>query len=157
MSTLIGVSSRVRAGMVAFALLVPGSAVLVSATPAGAHAPAHWCQCVDYIKHVYGITGATGNAKDMGSALTGRYGFKRLSSPVSGAVVIFQPSFPGADRTYGHVGIIQSVADRGSQWQLRVRGANQGGNQRISNCTNVNDVTFSSYGKGSGLVSYYRR
>lgn len=159
MVTLRGISTRLRVGAFAVMLAGTGSAsTLLAATPAAAHSPAHVCQCVDYIKHVYGLTGAMGNAKDMGPALQSR-GFTRLSSPQVGAVVIFQPSFGGVNSTYGHVGIIRAVwqTNYGRNWQVTVRAANQGGWQTISNCKNVNDVTFHSYTKGSAAVAYYKR
>ena len=158
MLTQIGRSTPLRAGMLAFALAGCGLlSTIVAPPPAAAHNGTHWCQCVDYIKHYYGISGSTGNAKDMGPNLVRYYGFRRIYTPVVGAVVIFQPAFGSVNAYYGHVGRIVAVTDLGTYWQVKVRSANYGGSQTMSNCTNMNDVVFHKYTKGSSAVSYYRR
>ena len=60
-----------------------------------------------------GSGGSTGNAKDMGWRLENRYGFRKVSSPVVGAIVGFQPSFGQVNTTYGHVGRVIGVSDSG--------------------------------------------
>ena len=121
------------------------------------------CQCVTYIKNRYGLTGSIGGsgcAKDMGPYLAAR-GFRKVSNPQVGAVVIFQPSFgSGINQSCGHVAVIVKVqsVDNNSKWSITVRGANQGGSTFTQyNCTNVSDVSFKSYPKTSTSVSYYVR
>ena len=156
MVTLKGASSRMRVVVSATMLAVSASTfTLVAASPAAAHTGRpHWCQCVDYIKHLYGF-GQTGNARFMGDYLLD-HRFEKLPAPKVGAVVVFQPEF-GVNRA-GHVGIIQSVSSRGDQWRLKVRGARQGGSETTrSNCTNVSDVLFRWYDKTSNAVAYYKK
>lgn len=99
-----------------------------------------YCQCVGYVKNALGINQAMGNAKDMIYSLP-KHGFHQISTPTSGAVVVMQTSFPGADSTYGHVGFVDSFdANTG---KIRVRGANQGGKTyHDAGCTNVAVVGF---------------
>jgi surface antigen len=158
-----GISRRLRVGLMTIA--VAGSGMLVTTSPASAHGRAPVCWCVDYVKHSYGISGPTGHAKDMGSSLVTTYGFRKLTTPVAGAIVVFQPSYVNVDRngnvigrvdrTYGHVGRILGVSDGGS-WKLTVRSANYGGTNNVLDCTNVNDKPFFAR-KGSGSVAYYKR
>jgi surface antigen len=114
-----------------------------------------FCQCVGYVKNVFGINRPVGNAKDMIYSLP-RHGFRQISQPQPGAVVIMQPSFPGANTTYGHVGIINSIDGQG---RLSVRGANQGNRNlfREAGCNNVNITTFRTSVNGRRDVTYWVR
>jgi len=116
------------------------------------------CQCVTFVANYFSLSGATGDAKDMGSYLS-THGFHQVSAPTPGAVIIFQPSFgSGINQSAGHIGLIASVVSQGSQWSLTVRGANQGGNLFTQdNCGNVSLVVFRSYPKPSNSVSYWVR
>lgn len=135
-------------------------AVLV--VPAQKATAAYSCQCVEYIKNKYGLSGSVGGnggAKNMGPYLTAR-GFTQVYSPVVGAVVVFQPKFSstGVDQTYGHVGVISAVSDLGSYWQITVTGANQSGTKYTdANCSNVTNIRFAKYNKswGTDYLSYY--
>ena len=149
-----GISKRVRGGLMAIA--IAGSGMLVTAGPASAHGSAPRCQCVDYIKHSYDINGSTGNAKDMGRSLVNNYGFRKVSAPVVGAIVVFQPSFGQVNPTYGHVGRVIGVSDSGGSWRITVRSANNGGSQTVLDCNNMNDKAYSA-AKSSGSIAYYRR
>jgi len=121
------------------------------------------CQCVDYIKNRYALTGAiggSGGAKDMGSYLSAR-GFVRINNPTVGAVVILKPPFGrGVNATAGHVAVITSVSDLGSDWRITIRGANQNsGSSTEYNCTNVGNWSPSSYPKSFGTtqIEYWTR
>lgn len=118
-----------------------------------------WCQCVQYIKNRYGLKN-TANAKDMGPILV-KSGFRQISEPKVGAVVIFQPAFgSGIDQKYGHIGVIDKVqsVNNNKSWAITVRGANQGGSLFTEyNCNNVSSVGYKSYAKGTSSVSYYMK
>lgn len=118
---------------------------------------AYYCQCVDYAKQVSGIPGgvAVGNAKDMIYSLP-NLGFTRVGAQV-GAIVIMQPSFPGADKTYGHVGIIDSIRQSGGLTYLNIRAANQGGSGVSANCNNVSTIGFGTAIDGRSDVSFWMR
>jgi surface antigen len=119
---------------------------------------AGWCSCVSYVKNHFGIPESVGNAYQMGTWLS-THGFVRIYTPEVGAIAVMQPGFPGADKTYGHVGIINGVADWGSQWKITLKGANQllgGGLFTEFDCTNVRNTAWSAYGKTSSGIAYYR-
>lgn len=115
------------------------------------------CTCVQYIKNSFGITETTGNAYQMGTWLL-NHGFAQISSPQVGALAVMQPSFPGANTTYGHVGIIVAVSDFGTQWQITLRGASQKvGGSLFSQyrCNNVRNTVWSKYSKTASGIKYY--
>jgi surface antigen len=119
-------------------------------TPQSAIA-AETCQCVKYIANRYGIS-IPANAKDVGPVLA-RNGFRQVSGPQVGAVVIMQPTFPGADKTYGHIGVVESLQSGG---KISVRGANQLGNKFTeNNCNNVTVIGFLSSVTGRSDVSFW--
>jgi|GEM_PF-4625739 len=124
---------------------------------------ASYCQCVDYVKNRYqlsGSIGGSGGAKDMGPYLRDR-GFVQLSTPFVGAVVILKPAFGrGVNATYGHVAVITAVQDLGTDWRITIRGANQSGSVWTEyNCTNVSSWQPSSYPKsfGTDKIEYWTR
>lgn len=124
-------------------------------------AKATFCQCVDYIKNRYGFSCST-NAKDMGSCLI-KNQFKKLSSPLAGAIIIFQPNYGGGiDKTYGHIGVITNISYSSKQkkYTLKVRGANQGGKVSTEyKCNNVSDLS-TTYTVGSSRdknLSFYAK
>jgi hypothetical protein len=152
---------RMGAGVVVLGLLAAGHESPLHATPAEA---ASWCQCVDYVKNAYGLSGAiggSGGAKDMGSYLAAR-GFRQLYGPANlqaWAVAIFQPGFgSGINQTYGHVGLVaQYWYSGGGYWTVVLRGANQPGYTWIEKgCTNVSDWTLKVQ-VGSPYVSCWAR
>lgn len=144
----------------------PDSSAITQVEPATgevesfALAGAQWCQCVKYIQNRYNLRGSD-HAKNMGSVLINN-GFRKVSDPRVGAVVIFQPGFfsSGDAAVYGHIGVItgfQSVNSNRS-WSLTVRGANEIWTTFTEyNCTNVSQGGYKSFPKGSSLVSYYVR
>ncbi|OIP73948.1 MAG: hypothetical protein AUK48_09755 [Oscillatoriales cyanobacterium CG2_30_44_21] len=114
-----------------------------------------YCQCVGYVKNALGIRQAMGNAKDMIYSLP-RQGFRQVTDPTPGAVVVMQTSFPGANRTYGHVGFVDSFDARTGK--IKVRGANQGGRTYSdAGCTNVAVVGFRTPVVNRGDVSFWMR
>ena len=122
---------------------------------------AGYCQCVDYIKNRYGLK-CSANAKSMGSCLTSS-GFKKLSTPVAGAVIIFQPNYGGGiNTTYGHIGVVTKVVydSKAKSYTLTVRGANQGGSTWTEyNCSNVSELK-TTYTVGSArnkALSFYAK
>ncbi|HAX78219.1 MAG TPA: amidase [Cyanobacteria bacterium UBA11372] len=122
---------------------------LVNPKPAVA---AQFCQCVAYVANRYGIN-IPANAKDVGPVLA-RNGFRQVG-PTVGAVVVMQPSFPGADKTYGHVGVVESLQPDG---RISVRGANQLGNKFTEyDCNNVTVIGFGNSVNGRSDVSFWVR
>ncbi len=129
------------------------------ATPAAARAASpHRCECVEYVKSYFGLKGAAGNAKDMGPYLAA-HGFRRVATPVVGAVVILQPGYyrRGEGSVYGHAGVITAVTRLDRQhWSLSVRSANQLARpQTALGCNNVSIRWFGPLESGSRLVSYW--
>jgi hypothetical protein len=130
-----------------------GAAQTVSAGP-----PAHWCECVEYVKNYFGLRGTAGNAKDMGPFLAAR-GFQRSTTPAVGDVVLIQPAFydRGSGATYGHSAIVESLARAGGGgWFLGLRSANQTGKQFAgANCSNVTFKSVGPVSRTSRLASYW--
>ncbi|MBW4496412.1 MAG: CHAP domain-containing protein [Oscillatoria princeps RMCB-10] len=120
--------------------LAIGSLPVIPLTPSPSLAQsAGFCQCVGYVKNRFGLQGAVGNAKDMIYSLP-NLGFRRISGPQQGAIAVMQPSFPGANRTYGHVGVVESIQPNG---RISLRGANQLGNKFTEyGCNNVTVIGF---------------
>ena len=134
------------------ALGVTGASLLTA--PSASYAD-QYCQCVGYVKNVLGISQAMGNAKDMIYSLP-KKGFRQISSPTPGAIVIMQPNFPGSDRTYGHVGFVDSFDSRTGK--ITVRGANQGGKTyRDAGCTNVAVIGFRTPVVNRSDISFWVR
>ncbi len=123
-------------------------ASLLSPKPAVA---AGYCQCVAYIANRYNIS-IPANAKDVGPVLA-RNGFKQVG-PQAGAIVVMQPSFPGADTTYGHVGVVESIQSNG---KITVRAANQRSSAQFTeyNCTDVSVIGFGTSVNGRSDVSFW--
>lgn len=150
---------RFTSNIVAISILSFGgfsTSLLLSATPSQA---ADSCQCVEYVKRRFGLSGAVGNAKDMEPALAAR-GFRQVSQPQAGAIAIFQPAFSQytrVDQTYGHVGVISDFQDLGNQWKIRILSSNSGGTTTDYNCKNVNDIWYKPYPKNTTTISYWVR
>lgn len=118
------------------------------------------CQCVDYIKNRFNLSGNMVNAKDMGSILIAN-GFKKITAPQVGAVVVFQPGFGSSFSPNGHVAVITTAPTLiGSNWSgLQIESANQPqvGWMTKYNCTNVSDEPIGTYPKSSTYIAYYTR
>lgn len=118
---------------------------------------AGFCQCVEYVKNRFGITAPVGNAKDMVNTLP-RFGFTRISEPQAGAVVVMQPSFPGSDPTYGHVGIVEGVQYVNGQTKISVRSSNQIGSKfSDANCSNVTVIGFGTAVNGRSDIAFLQK
>lgn len=63
------------------------------------------------------------HAKEANSVL-GRFGYTKVNTPVPGAIVVMQPSFPGSHRVSGHIGFVDSY--NSSTGRITVKGSNQG-------------------------------
>ncbi len=133
------------------AIAVTSTALLIA--PSASRADS-FCQCVGYVKNVYGITKPMGNAKDMVNSLP-KNGFQKVSNPRSGDVVVMGSSFPGADSTYGHVGFVDTI----QEGRVVVRGANQGRRNLRSDagCSNVSSIKFGTPIAGRNDISFWRR
>jgi len=153
LSPLRANSALGRTGL-SIALILGLSAVQGTQTAIAGHS----CECVEYVKSMFGMRGAAGNAKDMGPFLAA-HGFRRSTVPVPGAVVIIQPRFyPAGDGAiYGHVAIVTGVAPSGkSSWVITVRGANQTGSKfSAAGCSNVSAKSFGPYLRTTPLFSYW--
>src|SRR4028118_374356 len=125
MSTKRLASAVVAASISSFSLGGLGVSLFFSAAPAQA---TDYCQCVEYVKRRFGLSGAVGNAKDMIYSLP-KLGFRQISSPQNGAIVVMQPSVAGADSQFGHVGVVEQYTTTGNSLTLKIRGTNQPGTQ----------------------------
>ncbi|WP_293350193.1 MULTISPECIES: CHAP domain-containing protein [unclassified Microcoleus] len=114
------------------------------------------CECPIYVNRRFQLQQPyVWSAKDYGSVLA-RNGFTQVG-PQPGAVVVMQPSFPGADRTvHGHIGVVERVNGDGT---IAVRGTNQGSNGLFGefNCGNVNVTNFGTSVNGRRDVSFWVR
>jgi surface antigen len=99
---------------------------------------AGYCECVGYVKRVIGIPDATGtaNAADWDNYVLPNYGYKRLSSPQVGAIVVIERN-GGFNSTNGHIGIVVGIQSDG---RIQIKGAKQGGNGIDANCSNVSTI-----------------
>jgi surface antigen len=146
-------ASTEKAMRVAVSALV-ASGVLVSvaeiATMQTAQA-AGYCECVGYVKRVIGIPDATGtaHAADWDNNVLPNYGYKRLSGPQVGAIVVFERN-AGLNSTYGHIGFVVGIQSDG---RIQVKGANQGGSGIDANCSNVNIITVTP----NSAMSYWAK
>jgi len=133
------------------ASIIAATAIAAS-VPQSAHAN-QYCQCVGYVKQVFGITRPMGNAKDMIYSLP-NHGFSSVSEPQKGDVVVMSDTFPGSDRTYGHVGLVEDIVNG----KVVVRGANQGRGQfSEAGCRNVSIIRFRTPFAGRSDISFWRR
>jgi hypothetical protein len=120
-------------------------------------AAASTCQCVDYVKNRFKLTGVSGNAKDFGAYLS-KNGFKQVYKPKVGAVAVMQPEFGQYVSSYGHVSVITAVGGDTNNWQITTVGANQGATKVTGyNCSNVGTVKWGKYPKswGATKISYW--
>ena len=120
------------------------------------------CQCVQYIRNRFGLSGYYGNAKDWHSNLI-KAGYKVTAYPVYGDIIVFQPSFGGVDATYGHIAAVVSyeysynTKTKVGTRTLKHRGANTGGSETESNCNNVKTSTVTYTDTKVGYIAYYHK
>lgn len=117
---------------------------------------AYWCQCTQYVRNRFALTNNFPHAKDWDNGYLTNNGFVK-TTPKVGAVVVMETSFPGANTTYGHVGVVQSIDSSG---RITVRGANQSvGTTQVTefNCTNVRSTQFATSINGRGDISFWQK
>jgi hypothetical protein len=148
-------SKRMRPGWL---YLVGILALLVVLIPQKTvQASASSCQCVDYVKNRFHLTGRSRSAKDFASYLKAN-GFTQVSSPQVGAVAVQQPAFGQGVSTLGHVSVITAVSSVGKYWQITTIGANQARKKTTQyNCSNVGVVLWGKYPKswGADKITYW--
>jgi len=150
-------SKRMRSSWLYLAMML---ALLLALCPQKtAQAAASSCQCVDYVRNRFHLTGRSRSAKDFGSYLKAN-GFTQVSSPQVGAVAVQQPAFgQGVSTTSGHVSVITAVSNLGKYWQITTIGANQGRRKTTTqyNCSNVGVTLWGKYPKtwGADKITYW--
>ncbi len=114
------------------------------------------CQCTAYVSQRFGNFPYPADAGDWHTNVLPQNRFRRINSPQNGAVVVMERSFPGSNRAYGHVGIVEQVFSDG---RIAVRGANQPGVSQPAEagCNNVTVYTFSTSVYGRNDISFWVR
>ncbi|MEQ9553789.1 MAG: ricin-type beta-trefoil lectin domain protein [Coleofasciculus sp. G3-WIS-01] len=113
-----------------------------------------WCWCTDYVAKRFGLTWNFPHAKDWNNGYLQNNGFRQVGVQ-PGAIVVMEKEFRGADRTYGHVGVVERVNSDGT---ISVRGANQSRSGfSDSGCNNVTVIKFSTPVNGNRYVSFWSR
>ncbi|MEH2195457.1 MAG: CHAP domain-containing protein [Nostoc sp.] len=115
-----------------------------------------YCQCTTYVANKFGLPGNYPNAADWNDGYLQRNGFIQVS-PQAGAVAVMERSFPGADSTYGHVGILESISSSG---QITLRGANQSVGSSYFNESGCNDVRLTGFARsinGRNDISFWKK
>lgn len=133
--------------LAASGILLPTSQIITTQTAQAAS----YCECVGYVKRVIGISDATGtaHAADWDNNVLSNYGYKRLSGPQVGAIVVFERN-AGLNSTYGHIGFVVGIQSNG---KIQVKGANQGGSGTDANCSNVNTIVVTP----NSAMSYWAK
>jgi surface antigen len=124
----------------------------VITTPAQA---AIFCQCTTYVANKFDLPKNYPHAGDWNDGYLQRNGFVQVG-PEVGAVAVMERNFPGADQTYGHVGIVETL----NNGRMTMRGANQsvGTNYVTENdCDNVRLTGFGANVNGNGSISFWKR
>ena len=137
---------------------LPANAVQASSLPAASP-----CECGQYIVNRYGINthGMETDAARAFVEILGNNGFRRVSFPQVGAVVVMQPTFfpRPQDNSYGHAGVIVKLADQDDQWAITLRQASstQRSGSTEANCSNIRDVNWKPYSKekDNQSISYW--
>jgi len=148
-------SKRMKPGWQFFVLIL--ALLLVLYPPQTAQAAGSSCQCVDYVKHRFNLTGNSPNAKSFGSYLM-KNGFTQVSAPQIGAVAVQQPAFGQGVSSYGHVSVITAVSKDGKFWQITTIGANQARKMTTQyHCSNVGTVKWAKYPQswGADKIAYW--
>jgi hypothetical protein len=141
-------------------LLVASTAMISIGSLGSFNSPANAssnCQCTAYVSARFGNFPYPAHAADWGSSVLPRAGFSKISGPQAGAIVVMGRSFPGSDRNYGHVGIVEQVLNERNGVFIRVRGANQAGGSNFSEagCKNVNVIRFGTSVSGRSDISFW--
>jgi len=118
-----------------------------------------YCQCTEYAANRFGLTRDFPNAKDWNDGYLQKNGFRQIGLK-KGAIVVMEKSFPGADTTYGHVGVVENIRYVGVNTYIDVRGANQYvGSSYVteSGCNNVRVTSFAAAVNGRSDVSFWEK
>jgi len=113
------------------------------------------CQCTTYVANRFGLRGYP-NAADWNDGFLQNNRFRQVGVQ-RGAVVVMERSFPGANTTYGHVGIVENVRPDG---RIDVRGANQYVGSPLfteAGCSNVRVTGFGTSVNGRRDISFWVR
>jgi len=145
------------------AFLIIAGALSMDFTPqamARFAAPDGGCWCTTYVANHYHLPSNYPNADRWGSWLR-KQGWRQDRVPYVGDIEVLQPKADGANKSYGHVGIVRTAARAGNrQWRVTLRGSYQQLHTqfRDSGCGNVYDWTSTvSIGRKSGLSYFYKR
>ncbi|WP_017719553.1 CHAP domain-containing protein [Kamptonema formosum] len=152
-------SSKSTVSLLLLGSLAAGSTLAAASffTPKSAQAQSvKSCQCTEYVANRFGLTRDFPNAGDWNDGYLQRNGFRQVG-PQRGAIAVMERSFPGANTTYGHVGIVENVRPDG---RIDLRGANQyvGGSLFTeAGCNNVRVTGFGTSVNGNRNVSFWVR
>lgn len=146
--TRSSLARNLRALSLAVSLLVLplGAAVPVSAATS--------CQCTTYVYNRFGLAGGYPDAKDWNNGYLQNNGYFS-TNPKVGTIVVMEPTFPGADTTYGHVGVLESIDSYG---RITLRGANQTVGTALTtehSCNNVRSTAFGTSVNGRSDISFW--
>lgn len=114
------------------------------------------CQCTTYVANSRGLTRDFPHAGDWDNGYLQRNGYRRVA-PQVGAIVVMERSFPGANTSYGHVGIVAGIDGRG---RITVRGANQYVGTPLvieAGCSKVRNTQFGTSINGRSDISFWVR
>jgi surface antigen len=142
---------RKNLGRVTLSAIALMSSVITS-VPANAQST---CQCTTYTANRFNLSKDYPHAGDWDNGYLQRNNFVRVN-PQPGAIAVMERSFSGANTTYGHVGVVESI----SNGRVNLRGANQnvGGNYfSESGCGNVRITQFASSINGNPNISFWAR
>lgn len=125
---------------------------------------ATWCWCTNYVANRFGLTQNFVDAGDWNNSHSRYGGRSYLESngysqvnPQPGAIVVMERTFPGADSTYGHVGVAESIDANG---RLTLRGANQTSGSLLTieaGCNNVRSTLFATSVVGRTDVTFWMK
>jgi surface antigen len=113
------------------------------------------CQCTNYTANRTGLPYNFPHAGDWNDGYLQRNGYTQVG-PRAGAIAVMERHFPGADRTYGHVGFVESL----NNGQMVMRGANQSVGSNFfgeSGCRNVRLTAFRTNVNNNSAISFWVR
>jgi hypothetical protein len=124
-------------------------------------APDGGCWCTTYVANRYHLPSNYPNAYQWSGWLH-RLGWRMDRVPRVGDIEVLQPKVNGANKSYGHVGIVWTAERTINRlWTITLRGAYQQIHPqfRDANCRNVSDWTsaLSIMGHKSGVAYFYKK
>jgi hypothetical protein len=128
-----------KSGVLLLALIV------LFALAGSAPAQARPGQCTQYVAAKRSLTGYP-NAYQWANGYLASKGFRRVATPVAGAIVVYQPGVNGTNATYGHVAIVEYVwgPDAAGRIYFPIRGANQGASNVVHYARYFTDGGYSN-------------